>query len=56
MKNKEELIHILRHAERNFSKAMILIEDEKKMHEVEHRIKLLKKSIVNLMFDIEETK
>lgn len=55
MKNtKEELNYLLRQVERNLSKALFLAEEETKMYEVERRIELLKKSIVNLMFDIEE--
>ncbi len=51
---KEEITEILRLIERNFSKAMILAEEEPELDDVNSRLALLKKSTVNLIFDIKQ--
>ncbi len=51
---KDEITEILRLIERNFSKAMILAEEEPGLDDVNSRLALLKKSTVNLIFDIKQ--
>ncbi len=53
-KTKEELNYLLRQIERNLAKAMILADEEKKLDDIKHRLELLKKSTVNLMFELEK--
>ncbi len=51
---EKEIIQILRLIERNLAKAMILADEEKKLDDIKHRLELLKKSTVNLMFELEK--
>ena len=56
IKNKEEIIYNLRQVERLLQKNIFLVEEQKQLDEIESTLYRLKKQIVNLIFDIEETK
>ena len=56
IKNKDEIIYNLRQVERLLQKNIFLVEEQKQLDEIESTLYRLKKQIVNLIFDIEETK
>ena len=56
IKNKEEIIYNLRQVERLLQKNIFLVEEQKQLDEIESTLYRLKKQIVNLIFDIDETK
>ena len=56
IKNKEDIIYNLRQVERLLQKNIFLVEEQKQLDEIESTLYRLKKQIVNLIFDIEETK
>ena len=56
IKNKEDIIYNLKQVERLLQKNIFLVEEQKQLDEIESTLYRLKKQIVNLIFDIDETK
>lgn len=56
IENKEDIIYNLRQVERLLQKNIFLVEEQKQLDEIESTLYRLKKQVVNLIFDIDETK
>lgn len=56
IENKEDIIYNLRQVERLLQKNIFLVEEQKQLDEIESTLYRLKKQVVYLIFDIDETK